>query len=360
MLEFRGISPIVRRVVLRPDSDCTDRVNAVLSKLDTSETEKPFPFTAPVSVNAAWLIPKHCGPLEAEDFDVILLYFHGGGYCVGYERQALASFSYVFNEMRNRYPNKKVAVLSVDYPLAPENPFEVSLASALTSYAWLLEATRKIGTLKKQAPRIVVGGDSAGGNLTLALGLLLQRQFQSNQKRKDSREKVKLQQPTGMLLVSPWMDAGEIVEGTTASISDEKTHDYITVGALNRFNESILAASKNLGLKSPDVSLLCPKNSPIHLIRGLVLHEESKVKKTNDESEENATSKTSRILVVSGTRELFYAANRDFVEKARSAGLNVEFVEGDGQPHIYPLLLPFFEVPAKKALGRIADFLCIQ
>ncbi|HCD42669.1 MAG TPA: acetylhydrolase, partial [Lachnoclostridium sp.] len=58
-------------------------------------------------------------------------------------------------------------VLTLDYRVAPEHPFPAALEDAVAAYQWLLEE-------KGYRPEhIVVAGDSAGGGLSLALGLYL-------------------------------------------------------------------------------------------------------------------------------------------------------------------------------------------
>jgi acetyl esterase/lipase len=52
-------------------------------------------------------------------------------------------------------------VVSIDYRLAPEHPYPAALDDALTAYCSLLNTV--------PASKIVVGGESAGGNLVLAL-----------------------------------------------------------------------------------------------------------------------------------------------------------------------------------------------
>ena len=84
-----------------------------------------------------------------------LLYFHGGGYCSGSIR---SHRSLVAEAGRSA----KVRTLAVAYRLAPEHPFPAALDDALTAWRYL----RGQGF----APdHIAIGGDSAGGGLTIAL-----------------------------------------------------------------------------------------------------------------------------------------------------------------------------------------------
>jgi len=84
-----------------------------------------------------------------------LLYFHGGGYCSG----SIRSHRSLVAEAGRA---AKVRTLAVAYRLAPEHPFPAALDDALTAWRYL----RGQGF----APdHIAIGGDSAGGGLTIAL-----------------------------------------------------------------------------------------------------------------------------------------------------------------------------------------------
>ncbi|UOA25723.1 alpha/beta hydrolase [Pseudosulfitobacter sp. DSM 107133] len=98
---------------------------------------------------ALWLEPAeaNCGN--------IVLYFHGGGYVFGSPRTHAAMVSVLAKASGVR------AVLPV-YPLAPEHPFPAALDRAEDAYHALLASG-------VSADHIVMGGDSAGGGLVLAL-----------------------------------------------------------------------------------------------------------------------------------------------------------------------------------------------
>ncbi|MCU1646258.1 MAG: bah 1 [Nocardia sp.] len=87
----------------------------------------------------------------------VLLYLHGGGYCVGSPRTHRAVVGRLATQLR------AVAYVT-DYRLAPEHPFPAAFDDTLAAYQALLEAGWA-------AEQIFVAGDSAGGGLTLALGI---------------------------------------------------------------------------------------------------------------------------------------------------------------------------------------------
>lgn len=93
----------------------------------------------------------------------LVVYFHGGGWVCG----TLDDYDIL---ARNLVHYSDCAVLMVDYRLAPEFAFPAGLEDAEDAITW---AAREVETLTGQCLPMVVGGDSAGGNLaTVALNNL--------------------------------------------------------------------------------------------------------------------------------------------------------------------------------------------
>jgi acetyl esterase/lipase len=84
-----------------------------------------------------------------------IIWFHGGGYTIGSHNSHRTMISRISRASGAR-------ALSVDYRLAPKHRFPAALDDGLTVYRWLLSAGA-------DPQRIVVGGDSAGGGLAIAL-----------------------------------------------------------------------------------------------------------------------------------------------------------------------------------------------
>ena len=93
------------------------------------------------------------------DPDRRLLYLHGGANTVG---SAISHRSVTWNIARRT----GLSVFSANYRLMPENSRMDGIEDARTCYRWLLE-NGPDGPAK--AEKVVVAGDSAGGNLTLSL-----------------------------------------------------------------------------------------------------------------------------------------------------------------------------------------------
>lgn len=97
-------------------------------------------------------------------------------------------------------------VLSVRYRLAPQNPFPAVLVDALTAYLSLIHPPP--GALHKPVPanKIVIAGDSAGGNLSLVLLQTLLTLRRSSRTIRFHGTDVPVELPAGVAGISPWCD----------------------------------------------------------------------------------------------------------------------------------------------------------
>jgi len=89
----------------------------------------------------------------------LLLFFHQGGFVIGTLDWCDAFCSLLADEAG-------CLVLSVDYRLAPEHPFPAATEDALSAWRWVQEHGARLGA---DPARVVVGGESAGGNLAAVL-----------------------------------------------------------------------------------------------------------------------------------------------------------------------------------------------
>lgn len=89
----------------------------------------------------------------------LLVFFHGGGFISG----SLASHDSVCRTLAEVAGAK---VISVDYRLAPEQPFPAGIDDAMAAFAEIASNALAFGA---DPSRIAVGGDSAGGNLAAVI-----------------------------------------------------------------------------------------------------------------------------------------------------------------------------------------------
>ena len=92
-----------------------------------------------------------------------ILYFHGGGWVMG----SLEGYDLVCRYISAR---TGCAVVAVDYRLAPEHKFPAAIDDAVAAFRWLSTNAVSLGT---DPARIVLAGDSAGGNIAAVAAQLL-------------------------------------------------------------------------------------------------------------------------------------------------------------------------------------------
>jgi acetyl esterase len=93
----------------------------------------------------------------------VLVYFHGGGWTIG----DLDTHDVLCRQL---CVDAGIAVVSVDYRLAPEHRFPAAVDDCLAATRWVQQ---QAGALGLDGTRLAVGGDSAGGNLAAVVSLLL-------------------------------------------------------------------------------------------------------------------------------------------------------------------------------------------
>jgi acetyl esterase len=130
---------------------------------------------SPMTRVEALEIPRPAGTLPARLYvppaapgaeAPLLVYYHGGGWVIG-------DLDTHDGPCRFLASHSGVAVLSVDYRLAPEHPFPAAAEDAIAAYSWAAVNAARLGF---DPNRIAVGGDSAGGNLAAAVCLMAREQ----------------------------------------------------------------------------------------------------------------------------------------------------------------------------------------
>ncbi|KAM0206357.1 hypothetical protein ACHAQD_001529 [Fusarium lateritium] len=148
-----------------------------------------------------------------------VLFFHGGGYVAP---PLPGHFTWCWEAYVNGGPgvDKEVAVAVLQYTLAPGGKYPDQLCQASTALNHLLQSGVN--------PRdLIVGGDSAGGNLTAQLAYHLLHPH-------PAAPEVKLQSPiAGMFMVSPWLSDRR----DTTSFQKYDSVDMLSVDLVRRTSE---------------------------------------------------------------------------------------------------------------------------
>lgn len=119
-----------------------------------------------------WIVPEHAHPSR------VFFHLHGGGYVLG-NPAGSRGFTSLFAKLA------QCRVASIDYRLAPENPFPAAVNDAVRAYRALLAQGHDAGD-------IAIGGESAGGGLAIATLVAARRQD--------------LVMPASLIAISPWTD----------------------------------------------------------------------------------------------------------------------------------------------------------
>jgi epsilon-lactone hydrolase len=157
-------------------------------------------------------IPGEWSQVPGSDGSRVLMFFHGGGYCSG----SILSHRRMVSEAGRA---AAIRTLAVAYRLAPELPFPAAFDDALTAWRFL----RRQGIA---AGHIAVGGDSAGGGLSLALTMRL----------RDAQEEL----PACLWLVSPWTD---LTMSGSSLISKDPDDPLIHKGYLQELADAYLGGT---------------------------------------------------------------------------------------------------------------------
>lgn len=120
---------------------------------------------------------RSVGPSGRPDRPVVL-HFHGGGYVVGSAEGADDYAERLADAVQGE-------CISVDYRLAPENPYPAALDDAMAAYRGLLE--RGVAS-----SRVILSGESSGAGLAIALAMLIRS--------------AELPRPAGIVAVCPLVD----------------------------------------------------------------------------------------------------------------------------------------------------------
>ena len=194
-------------------------------RLRIEEVGSVWPVAGDVELAAVDLggLPGEWSITPGSDAARVLLFFHGGGYCSG----SILSHRRMVTEAGRAAGAR---TLAVGYRLAPEHPFPAAYDDALAAWRFL----RNQGIA---AAHIAIGGDSAGGGLSIAL---------TNRLRAAGEE-----QPACLWLASPWTDL--TMSGSTL-LTKDAVDPLIHKGYLDELASAYLPAGINR--KDPRVSPL--------------------------------------------------------------------------------------------------------
>ncbi|KAF8324003.1 alpha/beta-hydrolase [Clavulina sp. PMI_390] len=240
------------------------------------------------------------------DLDPIrsMIYFHGG------------AFNYPVNAGHWKLCARFAAELGAEVtlvptPLAPDNTADEVVPTLVRVYGEFLRRAR--------GKEILFVGDSSGGNLALVVAL--------------AAAQAGLPVPHQLILISPWLD----LSCTNPVIqSAQKVDPILSARRLRQKAANWVQGNNPLPSDELTIKLKDPYFSPIYA------------------SLAPFVAGQTRLTVVSGTFDVLHPDIELFVEKAERAGVNLHYIEGKGQVHVFPLyarVLP----EGKLALEKVVE-----
>jgi acetyl esterase/lipase len=235
-------------------------------------------------VKGIWFSPSNAANKK------VILYFHGGGYAY------FAKLHYGF--IANIAKATNIQIFAPDYPLIPEHPYPAQLEYAMRTYKWLQQGN--------SPNNIVFMGDSAGGNLCLALLLKLRE--------------TGAPMPSVAVALCPWTDAGN----SGASMINNESYDWVEKRMADTWAKWFLAG------RSHQDPLISPINADLRNLPP--------------------------IYVQAGGKEILLDMIKDFYNRAISQGINIKMDVWDSMNHdfqAYGEIVP----ESREALNRISKFI---
>ena len=224
--------------------------------------------------------------------DSVTLYLHGGGYVIGSPA--------THRELAGRLSKATGgSVLTIDYRLAPEDPFPAPVEDAVSAYRWLLDQGHNPDSIS-------VAGDSAGGGLTVATLVSLRDQG--------------LPLPSCGVCLSPWVDMEGIGESMTSRAG---------VDPMVQKEGLVAMAGVYLGGAEPRSPLAAPLYADL--------------------------SGLPPLLIQVGTRETLYDDATRLAYEAARAEVAVTFEPWEEMIHVWHLFAPMLD-EGQHAIERIGDF----
>ena len=237
-------------------------------------------------VPAEWVVAENADP------DRVILYLHGGGYVIG-------SIN-THRELGSRLSRAAAArVLLIDYRLAPEHPHPAAVDDAVAAYRWLLAQG-------VHPSRLAIGGDSAGGGLTVATLVAV----------RDAG----LPMPAAGVCLSPWVD----LEGIGESMTTKAAADPMV-----QRDGLLKMAAAYLAGQNPRTPLASPLYADL--------------------------SGLPPLLIQVGTAETLLDDSTRLAERARKSGVQVTLEPWEDMIHVWQAfasLLP----EGRQAIDRIGEF----
>ncbi len=275
----------------RPEGEPT--VEEMRAGMEAMTGVFPVPEGAAIEPGSLGGVAGEWQSAEGAGDNGVLLYFHGGGYVlgsVGTHRNLVVALSGAAG----------IKAFSVEYRLAPEHPYPAGIEDAVAAYRGLLDSG-------VEPSKIAVGGDSAGGGMTLALLLSIKQQG--------------LPQPACAVLLSPWSDlrlASEAYE------TRREADPMVTREGLQAMADHYLG-----------------ETDPAHPLASPILAD---------------LSGLAPMLIHVGDAEILLNDSTDLAEKAKAVGADATLKVWDDMIHVFQAFFPMVD-EGRESIAEIGAYI---
>ncbi|KAF7115912.1 hypothetical protein CNMCM5793_003655 [Aspergillus hiratsukae] len=218
----------------------------------------------------------------------VVIYYHGGGFALAGTPTHIDLLSRIIADLNAT--GHDVAVFFLAYTLTPHASYPTQLRQAIEALRYILTETNR------SPSNIIVGGDSAGGNLAFALLLHLSHPH-------PEIEPVELKTNlAGVFGFAPWVS----FRTDWPSMHANRYKDVIPKEVLERWSSAYLGGRESDGWSEPALA-------PVEWWRD---------------------AKTEQVLILAGQDEILFSAIDDFVERFKAVVPNTTYVVGYGETHV--------------------------
>ena len=228
----------------------------------------------------------------------VILHFHGGGWVLG----GMDTHDRLVRELAN---GAQAAVVFVNYTPAPEARFPVQLEQAYAATKWVAEHGEE---LDLDPSRLVVLGDSVGGNMAAVVSLMAKERGGPR--------------IASQVLFYPVTDA----HFDTSTYEEFSTGYFLARDGMKWFWDNYLPNVEDRA--RPHAS---PLRAPLDLLKGLP-----------------------PALIIVGEHDVLRAEGEAYAHKLAEAGVRVEATRVLGTIHDFVMLNPLAKTPATRAAIRLA------
>lgn len=282
------IKKIIKKVVPR-DEDFN------LRRKKTDELGRKYSLAKNIKIQQVQLDGVTCewAYLEKAPLDKVIIFLHGGGFCIG----SIDTYRHFTSRLAKA---TGIRVLYVEYRLAPENPFPGAVEDTISVYQSLLSQGLS-------SENIILVGDSAGAGLCLSSTLSL----------RDNGAPL----PAALVLFSPWTD---LTLNSKSLKTNAKKDPLVFVADQKRL---VAAYTKGKDVKNP---LISPRFGNFTGFPPILIH-------TCDD-------------------EILLDDSLNLVEKAKKDGVEVTLKLWMGMFHVFAIF-PDHTPEGKKSLKEVVSFI---